>query len=91
MNRHTILPFELETTRDMITPYAGVSVFGISPIDMDYLDIVGKATEKPLHQILAQLRQLRGYFCVNPLKLHNPSKKVGTTNYVLNISEEDSI
>jgi len=40
---------------------------------------------------LTQLRQLGGYFCSNSLKLHSPSEKVGTTNYVLKVSEEDSI
>jgi hypothetical protein len=40
---------------------------------------------------LAQLRQLAGYFYANLLKLRNRVEKVGTTNYVLKISEEYSI
>ena len=50
-----------------------------------------KTGAREKHVRLAQLRQLEGYFCANSLKLHTPSKKVGTTNYVLKISEEDSI
>ena len=40
---------------------------------------------------LAQLPQLSGYFDRNLLILHNPEKKVVTTNYVLQTSLEDSI
>jgi hypothetical protein len=52
---------------------------------------VSKRRTQAATLVLTQLRQLGGYFCSNYLKLHNPSKKVGTTNYVLKISEEDSI
>jgi hypothetical protein len=41
--------------------------------------------------LLAQLPQLMGYFDRNLLILHNPKKKVVTTNYVLQTSVVDSI
>ena len=40
---------------------------------------------------LTQLPQLSGYFNRNLLILHNPKKKVVTTNYVLQTSVVDSI
>jgi len=41
--------------------------------------------------LLAQLRQLGGYFHGNTLKILNATKKVGTTNCILKIVEGDSI
>ena len=48
--------------------------------------------EEERHEVrLAQLPQLSGYFNHNLLILHNPKKKVVTTNYVLQTSWGDLI
>jgi hypothetical protein len=44
-----------------------------------------------VNRLLAQLPQLRGYHCSNLLILHNPVKKVVTTNLVFCIFWAESV
>lgn len=47
MIRQTILPFKIEMTRDMITPHAGLALFGEFAVGLGLLDLVDRHLPKP--------------------------------------------
>ena len=47
MIRQRVLPFKLEITRDMITPHAGLSLFGEFAVGLGLLDSVDRNLPKP--------------------------------------------